>query len=255
MRKYFVCLQLFILLALLGLLLAPSLAFGQGEQPQLQLSLSRDWGYGGFDNRIQGLFSFSAEGPEDLARVEFYIDDQLVATVDAPPYEVQFDTDAYPSGEHRLYALGFTGQGTRLESNVFVRVFLSQDEARSSIVGLLFPLLIVIAVVGVLSVILPRLFFRGRQPQTSGNYGLAGGAVCTRCGLPFSRHMFAPNLFTGKLERCPHCGKWGVVPRASAEQLESAEARQQGSDGGSAPARQESEEERLRRQIEESRYE
>ncbi|MEK6221558.1 MAG: hypothetical protein N2D54_04870 [Chloroflexota bacterium] len=33
-----------------------------------------------------------------------------------------------------------------------------------------------------------------------GIYSAAGGAVCPRCQLPYSRHLLSPNLLVGKLE-------------------------------------------------------
>src|SRR5512133_3468397 len=37
------------------------------------------------------------------------------------------------------------------------------------------------------------------SPRTAGSYGPAGAAVCSKCGLPFSRSILSVNLFTGKL--------------------------------------------------------
>jgi hypothetical protein len=143
-----------------------------------------------------------------------------------------------------------------LDSNTLTRVFLTPAEANSSVVALLLPLLIIIVVAGVLSVVLPGLFFRGQSARVPVDYGIAGGAVCRRCNLPYPRHPWAPNMVTGKLERCPHCGKWGTARRAAPAELALAEVRLMGKDSDTgASARSESEEEGLRHQIEESRYE
>ncbi len=85
------------------------------------------------------------------------------------------------------------------------------------------------------------------------SYGLAGAAVCPRCGRAFARHFLSPNLIAGKLSRCPHCGKWSIAPRATPIELAVAEAAHRDPTDPAPPAI--SEEERLRRQIEESRYE
>jgi len=84
-------------------------------------------------------------------------------------------------------------------------------------------------------------------------YGLAGGAVCPKCGLPFSRSIFGLNLLVGKLSRCPHCGKWSVVGRASPEELSAAEAKLRGEAQPAQPAVDA--EAQLRKRIEESKYE
>jgi len=85
------------------------------------------------------------------------------------------------------------------------------------------------------------------------DYGPAGAAICPRCGRPFARHILSPNLIAGKLSRCLHCGKWSIVPRATPAALAAAEAAQRAAaEPATAPL---SEEERLRRRIEASRYE
>jgi len=87
------------------------------------------------------------------------------------------------------------------------------------------------------------------------NYGAFGGGICTRCSQPFERRVWMPNLIFGKLARCPHCGKWQVARRASADELKIGEdlIRQQKNSGEQAE-RSESADERLKRQIENSRF-
>jgi hypothetical protein len=63
----------------------------------------------------------------------------------------------------------------------------------------------------------------------------------------------SPNLIVGKLVRCPHCGKWGILPRASSAELEAAEARLAQENQGTLEAPHE--EQRLRRMLDESRFE
>ena len=66
--------------------------------------------------------------------------------------------------------------------------------------------------------------------------------------------MLAPNLLAGKLERCPHCGKWAIVPRAAPQVLQEAEDRlREGS--LETETTSESEAEKLRRMLDESKYE
>ena len=54
----------------------------------LTLSLSRDWGYGGLNGDIEGLFSMHVSGPAGLARVEFYIDEIKIGQVSQAPFNL-----------------------------------------------------------------------------------------------------------------------------------------------------------------------
>jgi hypothetical protein len=248
--KYF---RVFIALFLLFVL--PSTAHAQNGEDELTLTVSRDFGYGGFGGEIQGRFSFRATGPADLEWVEFYIDDQLAGSADAAPFRFQFSTGDYPSGIHTLSAIGHTTAGETLRSNHLTRLFLTAEEARDATTGLVFPLLGALAAIAVIGVVVTALLGRRTGTKTVGEYSqMAGGAVCTRCGLPFSRHVLSPNLFTGKLEHCPHCGKWSVARRASSAELEQAEARLRAEAGEGRSKIEETAEERLRRQIEASRF-
>jgi hypothetical protein len=84
--------------------------------------------------------------------------------------------------------------------------------------------LIATAVLSILGVGIPLLFSRNKE-FILGKYSPAGGVVCPRCGLPFSRSILSPNLLAGKLVRCPHCGKISILARASQNRLNEAEAK------------------------------
>jgi hypothetical protein len=238
------------LIALLTICLLFSTTVIAKAQSELVLSINRDFGYGGFDNKIQGLFSLTASGPDNLTSVDFYIDEQLIGSVEESPFRLQFSTNRYKAGEHRLHATGHLSSGEEVQSNEIVRVFLTKNESINSAVGLVLPLMGFILIVMVAAAVIPALF--GNKEKV-GQYGILGGTVCPNCALPFSLKILGINWFGGKLQRCPHCGKWSVVRRASAEALTSAEARWRGEDQKSNSA--DSDQERTRRQIDDSRYE
>jgi hypothetical protein len=83
--------------------------------------------------------------------------------------------------------------------------------------------------------------------------GMAGMAVCRKCGRAFPRPFIAPNMLTGKLVKCPHCGAVAVLPAATQAELDLAREREKGPDA--PPAAPLSPEEELRRRIEQSKYE
>ncbi len=244
--------SLFIALLLIALFVSPALA--QGDSADLKIRLNRDFGYGGFDNKIQGRFSIRVSDASGFERIGFYIDDFLLESISEEPYKVQFRTENFNIGSHQIFAIGHTSDGQEIRSNEYVRFFISGEEVGQSMVGLVLPLIGVLVVAVLLSTLLPRLIWR-KKGYTFKDYGMAGGAVCKNCEKPFTRHAWAPNLVAGKLERCPHCGKWQIARRANADELEEAEKLIY-EDGGSAmqASGRENEEERLKRQIDDSRY-
>jgi len=240
--------KILISVVLIAISLLPVPVVAQSEE--LALRLSRDWGYGA-GGQIQGRFSLRVSGPDDIDKVDFIIDDQVVQTSTEPPYRYQFHTDDYAPGVHTMTAVGYKADGTPVNGPEFVRDFLSADEAKSSVMKIIVPLLIIIGGATLLGALAPMFLNRGKDFKP-GNYSPAGGAVCPRCTFPYSRNVLAPNLLIGKLQRCPHCGKWAIVRRASQSELDAAESRW--SREGTSSVEVRSEEEKMRQLLDESRY-
>ena len=242
--------KLLCLLVILSLYL-PGKGFAQDSLPELQLTLIRNFGYGGF-GRIQGNFTIRINDPgEELERIEFYLDDKLISTINNEPYQFKFHTSTFSEGNHTLSAVGFFEDGTRVESNRISKAFLSSDQAWSDTQQLIVPILLFTAAITVLGLGFSVLASRKKAYQI-GKYGTAGGAVCPRCDLPFSRSILAPNLLVGKLVRCPHCGKISIRPRANQAQLQEAENKYKNEESSQIST---SDEGVYRRLLDESRYE
>lgn len=246
-----------ICMLLIGMWLLTLPICAQGTEPQLILSNTRLFGYGGF-GEIQGSFRLAVSGPENLSRVVFEIDGQSMGEATQPPWQLQYHTDNFPSGNHILVATGYTATGHELRSNEIRTRFLSSQQAGQATTRLVVVLLGGILGLMALSALLSSLLFRRKgaslPPGTPRNYGLLGGAVCSRCGRPFARHLWAPSLLAGKLERCPHCGKWGVVRAASRAELAAAEAAELGGTTTLEQASAQSGPDQLRRDLDDSRF-
>jgi hypothetical protein len=211
----------FIVLILCLLLLSPVAISAQELEEPLVLGLSKDFGYAAA-GQIQGSFSLKVRSPDDLVRVEFYIDDQLVHSATPPPFQFKFNTAEYSFGEHTFSAVGFRSDNSMLSSSEFSRQFISADDAWKNVGKLVVPVFVLVGIVALLGISGGVLI--GRQKNFKfREYGIAGGAVCPRCRFPYTRNLLAPNMLVGKLQRCPHCGKWSIVARASANDLEVAE--------------------------------
>ena len=98
----------------LGLLLVLTTAFAASAQSEggLIIEFHRDFGYSA-GAEIQGAFSLTAEGPADLVRVDYFLDDQLLGSAAAPPFKISFKTGAFALGRHTFTALGRTAGGRR----------------------------------------------------------------------------------------------------------------------------------------------
>jgi hypothetical protein len=225
------------------------------EDANLRLTLKRNFGYA-LGSDIQGTFTIRASGPEDLQRVVFYIDGEPMGEATEPPFELRFHTESYSLGPHTISAAGFTTSGGEVRSNLISVNFASADEGFKTGMRIALPLFGIVFGMVVLSLVFSFITagkLKDLPPGTLRQYGAAGGAICPRCRRPFQRHFFSPNMLVGKLERCPFCGKWSILPAQPLSVLRSAEAAEM--EGAAEPTHaQQSEDERLRKELDESRF-
>ena len=247
--------SLLITLLLTLFLFQPALAQDTNE---LKLRLSRDWGYSSGTGKIQGLFTLRSTGPENLERVVYYIDDQIIGEATESPFKLQFNTDNYPLGVHTIQATGFTSDGREIASNQYRQAFVSAEVGWQSGVKIALPIIGIVFGVILLGFLVPVLFGRRKRqslaPGTPRNYGVLGGAVCPKCDRPFVIHIYGLNMLICRYDRCPYCGKWSLVRRASIETLRAAESAEIANAQGAMEISGESEEEELRKQLDDSRY-
>ena len=242
---------------LLSLLLNHGPVLAQ-EQEGLSLNLQRNFGYSSGTGRIQGNFTASASGPDNLTSVVFLIDGQEMGTATQAPFKLTFDTDSYPLGVHTLSAKGFTADGQEVQSLEQRREFVPAEEGWKTAGKVAIPIVSVVFLMMLLSFVLPMVMGRGKRSNlplgASRNYGMLGGAICPKCGRPFGMHIWGLNLVAGKLDRCPHCGKWSLVNRTSMDALHAAEhAEMEGTQPKSLAPTTASEEE-IRKELDDSRY-
>jgi hypothetical protein len=253
-RDFFKTIYLSILVMLLGLMMAQP-AFAQ-ETQELSLRLSRDFGYSSGMGAIQGTFSMRVTGPDNLSRVEYFLDETKIGEVDQAPFNLRFSTDNFELGNHRLFALGYTQDGKELRSNEIQVEFVSASAGMEAVGSILIPVLVVVGLGMLFSFVATLASSRKLEhlpPGAARKYGSAGGAICPKCQRPFSRNFLSPNMLVGKLERCPFCGKWSIVPARSMQDLKAAEqAEIQDAILGAAPGLDE--EEKLRQELEKSRF-
>ncbi|MBN1440766.1 MAG: hypothetical protein JW929_15270 [Anaerolineales bacterium] len=241
---------LFLAVLAVGLSAFPVLA----QEETLTMSLSRDWGYGGFGGDIQGTFSFHVRGPDNLVRVEFFIDELLVGEDATAPFSLQFVTDSYPDGPHELYAIGHTDDGKTLRSNSAFPTFVPASEAGDALVKILIPTFAVIFGAIAVSAVIPLLTGRKSAPLPAGTRRTYtfGGGICPKCKRPFPFPFLSLNLLLHKFARCPHCGRIGSVRLSSLADLRAAEQAELENAKTRIPAP--SEEEKLKKAIDDSKY-
>ncbi|UCH61278.1 MAG: hypothetical protein JSV61_07290 [Anaerolineales bacterium] len=233
--------------------------FNLQQEGEIVLSLSRDFGYSSGTGKIQGTFSMKVSGPVSLSRVIFLVDGIQIGEDAEVPFKFQFRTENFELGIHTLQAIGFTSDGKELRSNEQRREFVSAEQGWKAAGKIVIPLVVIVIVAMLLSTLLPTVFGRGKKGThplgSPRNYGVLGGAICPKCSRPFSLHIYGLNLGLGKLDRCPHCGKWSIVRRSSMQALSEAEARELDMEAHAVTTTITSEEERLRKDLENTRYE
>jgi hypothetical protein len=240
---------------MLGLMAAIPAHAQEGDA--LTLRLSRNFGYSSGTGKVQGSFTLKASGVDDLVRVTFFIDGEPLGEGSAEPFEVRFVTDDYPLGLHTLHALGVTASGQEYRSNEIRAEFVTADEGWQAAIRIMLPVMGLFLIAMTLSLVVTFASGRKFKDLPAGaprHYGYAGGAVCPRCGRPFPRHLWSPNLFFGKLERCPFCGKWAVLDAAPLDRLRAAEQEELQAAESAGATTPQSEQDRLRKELEDSRY-
>lgn len=223
--------------------------------PEVTLSVSRLMGYGGGE-RIQGWFRLSVNAPPPGTRtVQFWVDDTLVSVDAEAPFQTDILTDNFPLGERALRATLHLDDGRTLTTAPRRFIFVPESEGfevAGRIIGFTFG---AIAVAAVIVVVVQAVMLRQRKPTPLGaprRYGWTGGAICPACRRPFALHWWGVNLGLSKLDRCDHCGRWHVLKPASPAELAAAEQAELASAPDSRPPDDPAE--RLRRQIDESRW-
>jgi hypothetical protein len=245
--------QIAALISMLVSLFITAVAFAQTEE--LTLRLSRDFGYGGFNNDIQGLFSMKVTGPADLVKVVYYIDATSIGEVTQVPFNLQFNTDNFPLGLHQLYVAGFSASGQQYRSNLIMSNFVPASQGNKAALQIVIPLLVIIFGAILLAFIVPLVTGRAKTLNLAlgaeRKYGIGGG-ICPKCHRPFAIPLLSMNMGFSKLARCPYCGKWSGVRIQTLAKLR--EAEQAELEWGRSQVQEESEEEILRKEIDESKY-
>jgi Bacterial Ig domain len=228
----------------------------QAQGDELPISFSRDFGYASGGGDIQGLFSIKVTGPDTLTKVSFYIDDTMIGDDTEAPFKLQFNTDNFSLGEHAVYAVGTTSDGKELKTKVVHANFVSASQGSQAAMRILIPVLGLVVVSILLATVVPILTGRKTlplEPGTPRNYPM-GGAICPKCQRPFAVHIYGVNLGFSKFDRCPYCGKWSLVRREPMQKLRAAEEAELAHAQETGQVQGMTEEEKLRKQLEDSRF-
>jgi hypothetical protein len=243
-------------LALLVALLVVSPAAAQGDNA-LVMRLTRDFGFSG-SGQIQGTFTIHVTGPANLARVDFLIDGKQIGEATAAPFNLQFSTGSFSLGTHTISSIGYTADGQALHSPDVTAEFVTASTGLKAGGKIAIPILVIALLAVIVSALLPALTGRGKHSQLPlgqpRNYGMKGGGICPKCRRPFSFSLLAPNLPFYRLDRCPYCGRWGLVRIASLSDLRKAEEAELETAKVNQMIPEESEEEKLRKELDDSRY-
>ena len=232
------------------------------QDAEFRVQTKRDFGYGNGSD-VRGNFSLTIYGNQDtIQSVTYLLDTQEMGSVAEPPFKYSFQTGSYPSGPHAISAVVSTKDGRQVTTPDVRLNFVSREQESQGMQRILFPLLgfvcgiMIIGVVGQL--VMTRRDSNRLAPGAPRSYGFKGGTICPRCGLAYPIHFWSINLIGGVLDRCDFCGKWAMVRSRSRAELDAAvqaELRAAQANETSLPGVEElSEEEQLRKQLDDSRY-
>jgi len=213
-----------LVLTLLGVAALPVRAQSEGYS----IHLARNFGYGGGVN-IRGTFTISLTGDEtQVQKVNFLMDGSSMAVIETAPFKFQFQTDDYGFGTHLLTAEYTLTDGTTALTPSLQYNFVTPEDEQKQVTTILVGIGGTVGVTLLIVALVQGAMLKGKrstlEPGEPRNYGMLGGAVCPKCGRPFTRHLWGLKLVVGRLDRCDNCGKWVMTHRASAEALAAAEA-------------------------------
>jgi hypothetical protein len=232
------------------------------QDVEYRVQTHRDFGYGN-GSEIRGSFSLTIYGNQDtIQSVTYLLDGKEMASVGEPPYKFSFNTGSYPSGPHAISALVSTRDGRKVTTPEVRLNFLSAEQESQSMQRIFVPVLGGILAITLIGVAAQYFMTRRDQsfhtPGAQRRYGIKGGTICPRCGRAYAIHFFSINLIGGVFDRCDYCGKWAFVRARSRAELDAAvraEAAAALASESSLPAVEgQSEEERLRKMLDESKY-
>ncbi|RPJ50877.1 MAG: hypothetical protein EHM21_04025 [Chloroflexi bacterium] len=253
--------RLFVFLFIFFALAAPVFA----QDAEFRLQTRREFGYGSGSD-VRGNFALTIFGnQETIQSVTYLLDGNEMGTVTEPPFKFQFTTSSYPDGAHALTAVVITRDNREVITPQVRLNFISRDQESQSVQRILFPLLGVVLAITVIGVAGQYwLMRRGGNdhlaPGAPRSYGLKGGTICPRCKRAYGVHFWSINLIGGYFDRCDYCGKWAFVRSRSRAELDAAvraEVAAAAASETSLPAVQngaETDDERLRKMMDESRY-
>lgn len=245
---------------LLGcMLLAAAAAPVQAQSADLTLYLHKTMGYNSGSD-IRGNFEMSVQSSQSLQSVTYLMDGQPIATVTEAPFKYKIDTAQFAIGWHEISAQAVLTDGSTLISAPKRYNFVSAEAESAGMRRILFPVLGAVFGVMLLMVLVQTVFAKKKHPSapepgTERDYGISGGAICRKCGRPTPVHWMGFNLGPRvKFDRCENCGKWGVMKIVSLEKLREAEAAERRDAQAAPQVAEPSEEEKLRRELDESKY-
>ena len=248
-----------ILLIFCALLIVTTASASAQSTDELELGLSRYFGYAGFSNDIQGLFTMKINNtPENLVKVVFLLDSTSMGEDTDSPFNLQFNTDSYPFGSHSLRAIGYTTDGTEMNSNIIQVQFIPAGSGMESVIKIVVPIVILILLMALVAVFLPILLSKGKIASTPlgtpRKYGIGGGAICPKCNRPFPLRLWWINLGFKKIDCCPYCRKWSFIRPSSIADLRDAETAELTQAQPENTINGESEADKLKKELDDSRY-
>jgi hypothetical protein len=199
-------------------------------EPTISLSIDKTSGYNTPGNtEINGYFTVYASTSSDVERVEFYLDNVLQYNDTNSPFDWHFDTNDYALGQHNITAVAFGTSGQQISASLSTNI-VDVPILWTTIV----PILLVVGSIAL--VLLSVWFFRKGYRSND----------CPKCGYSAPQQFYFIHFgLRNYLKRCPQCGKFYFCGKSYKP-----------SDNDDSPPKESpSDEDRLRKDIDNSKYE
>jgi uncharacterized C2H2 Zn-finger protein len=214
----------FLLISMLTLVFITKVS----AEPTISLSINRIGPGANIGSDMNGMFTVSAQVSSDVARVEFYLNGTLQANDTTAPFSWTADSNDYPLGSYNITGVAFDSTGHQA-------VYSFNENFIEMPMWTIIPLIVLLIVI-FLGLPIFYIWYSRKGYDTT---------KCPKCGYDYAQKILFVHIGPSNLKRCPNCGKFFFRGKPY----------NPSDNDDSPPPDSPSDEDRLRKDIDKSKYE